>query len=388
MNPLRRVRRYSLMFFALLNVYSLALFAEPNENPFPEFKLSLVVTDLNNPWAFVFLEQDKLLITEKSGRLLLVQHGHIQSWILGIPEVLNQGQGGLMDVALHPDYQNNGWIYLSYAYEDDEGNATRVIRGHLDNYTFIDQQIIFTASPLKQTPVHYGARLAFLPDNSLLITVGDGFDYREEAQRLTSQLGKIIRVNDDGSLPSDNPFASHKEYDPYIYSYGHRNPQGLIYDHVNNRIIAHEHGPTGGDEINVIEAGENYGWPVITKGTDYSGALISPYKTYPGMRLPNFDWTPSVAPSSMIQYKGAMFNELKGDLLISTLKSHDIKWLQMKDNQFIQQHSILGHLNHRIRDIDEDGDGAIYVLTDGENASLIKLTAKDVIVETSQITTE
>lgn len=376
----RTTYHHRLALFSLIMLFlspTLSAKVAPLTLSFPRFELEAVINHLEHPWAMEIIGQDEFLITTQPGQLLLVQKGQIQSWIKGIPTVLNKGQGGLMDIALHPDYKNNGWIYLSYAYEQDGQNATRIIRGRLQNFELVDQQILFTASPLKDTPVHYGARMAFLADNTLVFSVGDGFDYREDAQKLDSQLGKIIRINDDGSLPDDNPFVGQKDKDPYIWSYGHRNPQGLFYDSQRQLLFENEHGPAGGDEINIIKAGQNYGWPVITNGKDYSGAMISPYKNYPGMQQPFVDWTPSIAPSSMLVYRGAMFSELDGDLLVTTLKTRELRWLKMRGNKVVKQKSVLRYLNDRLRDIKVDVQGAIYILTDGDNAKLIKIIPRN-----------
>ncbi|WP_416305095.1 PQQ-dependent sugar dehydrogenase [Neptunicella sp. SCSIO 80796] len=352
------------------------------QQTFPRFELEAVISHLDHPWALEAIGDAEFLVTTKPGQLLLIQQDQVQTWIKGVPEVLNQGQGGLMDIELHPDYKTNGWIYLSYAYAENGHNATRILRAHIHNNELVDQQIIFTASPLKDTYVHYGARMVFLPDNSLIISVGDGFDYREDAQRLDSQLGKLIRIKDDGSLPDNNPRFEEPEANPFIWSYGHRNPQGLYYDKQRKILFEHEHGPAGGDEINLIQPGKNYGWPVITKGKDYSGAMISPYQTYPGMEQPFIDWTPSIAPSSMLVYRGEMFKEINGDLLVTTLKTRELRWLKMQGNKVVQQKSLLRYLNERLRDIKIDAQGAIYILTDGEQAKLLKVTRRKTAKDT------
>jgi glucose/arabinose dehydrogenase len=224
--------------------------------------------------------------------------------------------------------------------------------------------------------VHYAGRIAFLPDNTLLLTSGDGFDYREDAQRLTSLLGKIIRINDDGSVPANNPFKSESGDAPsdYIFSYGHRNHQGIVYDPKRQVIFSNEHGPDGGDELNIIQSGVNYGWPVITNGLDYIGSRISPFTEYPNMQQPFVDWTPSIAPSGMALHQGQMFKQLNGDLLVSVLKFKEVRWVQMDDLEVVGQVSLFKELEQRIRDVRVHADGSIYLLTDNADGKIYRVT--------------
>lgn len=344
----------------------------------PSYQLQELATGLDFPWSMAFLDQDKILITEKTGQLRLWQQGKLSAAIQGLPDdILVKGQGGLQDVVLHPNYAQNGWLYLSYAAGAADKNALTVVRAKLQGEQLVELEQIFQVAPFKATPVHYGARMAFLPDNSLLIASGDGFDYREDAQRLDNLLGKIIRIHDDGSVPGNNPFARQAENDElrkYVLTYGHRNPQAILFDPIRQQVISHEHGPAGGDEINLIQPGLNYGWPVITNGRDYSGASISPFKTYPGMQQPFVDWTPSIAPSGMALYQGEVFPELQGDLLVSTLKSKEVRWVQFEGNEVVAQQSLFTELDSRIRDV-RVYQGEVYLLLDGEQGKLLKVTA-------------
>lgn len=356
------------------------------------YQINEVATGLAFPWSLAFLPNDELLVTERSGHLRKVSKGKLSEPICCLPDDLYiKSQGGLLDVVLHPNYLQNGWVYLSYAAGNDEQNALKVIRAKLVGLTLVEQQLVFSVSPTKDTPVHFGGRMAFMPDNTLLITSGDGFDYREQAQQKESLLGKIIRINDDGSVPNDNPFyvddaqspmlakgniKKVTKLAPYIYSLGHRNPQGMVYDLVRAQVFSHEHGPAGGDEVNIIEAGKNYGWPVITNGLDYSGARISPFTEYPNMEQPWLDWTPSIAPSGMVVYYGPMFANLHGDLLVTSLKFKQVYWLHIANNKVITQTVLFDEIGERLRDIRMHPDGSLYILTDEAQGKIIRISMK------------
>lgn len=343
----------------------------------PGFNIEVVTEDLSFPWSLAFLPNQEMLITERTGTLKRVNRDGETSFITGLPDdIYVQGQGGLLDIRLHPLYPENGWVYLSYSSGNDEENTLKVIRGKIDGTALVQLETIFTVGPSRNTPVHYGARMAFLPDHSVLITSGDGFDYREDAQRINNQMGKILRVNDDGSIPGNNPFFALDKgtLSKSVYSIGHRNSQGLIYDPVRKWIVSHEHGPAGGDEVNIIRPAHNYGWPIITNGRDYSGASISPFKTYPGMEQPFVDWTPSIAPSGLAVVRGAAFPAMQGDYLVGSLKFRKVYWLQMRDNKVAAQVKLFESLNERIRDIRVDKRGLIYLLTDSENGKLVKIS--------------
>jgi glucose/arabinose dehydrogenase len=240
------------------------------------YKVTEIAAGLDHPWSMAFLPDGSLLVTERVGRLRLIQGGSLQPEpIGGVPAVHLGSQAGLFDI-----------VYLTYAAGTKAANGTQVARARFDGHTLQDLQVIFKAMPLKDTDNQYGGRMAFLPDGTFALTIGEGFEYREKAQDLTSDLGKIVRLNDDGSVPADNPFVGRPAVRPEIYSRGHRNEQGLIFDGPSGRLYETEHGPRGGDELNIIVAGRNYGWPVITYGMDYSGAFVSPYTQRAGLEQP------------------------------------------------------------------------------------------------------
>lgn len=315
-----------------------------------------------------FLDEDRILITERAGQLRLWDGQQLSEPVGGLPEVYFKGQGGLLDVELLEQLDTHSYrILLSYAQGTDAENALTVISATLQlspSLVLRDIHEVLKVYPNKATPVHFGGRLALLPDGTLLVTSGEGFDYRESAQKKETLLGKILRVNLDGSIPDDNPFVANPAYAPEIFSVGHRNPQALFFDATRNWIVSHEHGPAGGDEINIIEAGHNYGWPVITNGKDYSGANISPFTEYQGMQPPFVDWTPSIAPSDMIVYRGDRFPEFKGDYLVTTLKTKELRWVDMQDNEVVSQANILPKHAIRYRAIEESPMGDIYLLSD------------------------
>ncbi len=340
-----------------------------------DLRVETLADGLEHPWSLVWLDEDRILIAERAGRLRVFERGQLRDEpVSGVPDSFVRAQGGLQDLLLHPDFATNGWIYLSLAHGDARANATRVVRGRLDGNAWIDNEVIFTAQPTKATAVHYGARMAFLNDGTLLISVGDGFNLREEAQHLDSHIGSIVRVTADGRVPPDNPFIDHDDALPEIFSYGHRNVQGLVVDPETGLIWSHEHGPRGGDELNLIRPGANYGWPVATHGIDYSGARISPFTSRPGMVDPLIDWTPSIAPAGMSQYRGDLFADWHGDLLIASLAERSLRRVRIDGEQVLGDAIIPLNLGRRLRDVQVGPDGAIYLLTDEPNGALLRLT--------------
>ena len=339
------------------------------------YKITEIAKGLDHPWSMAFLPDGSMLVTERVGRLRLIKGGSLLVQpIAGVPAVHTGSQAGLFDIVLHPNFSQNNIVYLTYAAGTKASNGTQVARARFDGSALQDLQVIFKAMPLKDTDNHYGGRMVFLPDGTFVLSIGEGFEYREKAQDLTSDLGKIVRLNEDGSVPRDNPFVGRASIRPEIYSWGHRNPQGLIFDSSSGRIYETEHGPRGGDELNIIVAGRNYGWPVITYGMDYSGAYVSPYTQRPGLEQPVIYWTPSIAPSGLAMYRGDKFPAWKGDLFVGALAFRHLRRVHLDEHgDVVGQEQFLNDLNWRIRDVRAAPDGYLYVCTDEADGRVLRL---------------
>lgn len=355
---------------ALLCFIATSLSAQEN------LRVETLADGLEHPWGIAFLPDGRALVTERPGRLrLIAPDGSISAPLAGVPPVFAQRQGGLFEAVPHPDFAENGWLYLSYAHGTARQNATRLARAKLRGDRLTDLEVLFTATPMKDTPVHFGGRIQFLPDGTLLLTTGEGFAYMEQAQALDNHFGKVVRLNADGSVPADNPFVGQDGALPEIYTYGHRNPQGIVYDAERGIVYIHEHGPRGGDEINVLEAGANYGWPIATYGIDYSGAQITPYEDYPGTRQPLLHWTPSIAPSGMTLYRGDMFPDWQGDLLVGALVKRHLRRVDLdSDGAVSGQDKYLTERGERIRDVVTAPDGTLLILTDTPDGRVLRLS--------------
>ncbi|MEQ1867720.1 MAG: PQQ-dependent sugar dehydrogenase [Micropepsaceae bacterium] len=349
------------------------------DNPFPApvatppakivksgYKAVEVASGLDHPYSIAFLPDGSMLVTERIGRLRTIKDGKLQSLpIAGVPPVHIGSQAGLFDVVLHPNFAQNSFLYLTYASGTAAANGMRVARARFDGAALQDLKVIFEAAPLKDTNNHYGGRMAFLPDGSFALTIGDGFEYREKAQDLSSHFGKIVRLKDDGSVHPDNVFINQPNARPEIYTRGHRNEQGLTFDVALDSLIETEHGPKGGDELNIILPGRNYGWPVITYGMDYSGAYVSPYTERPGMSQPILQWTPSIAPSGLAVYRGDKFPAWVGDVFVGSLAFKHLRRVDLDvEGNVVGQEELLTDLGARIRDVRTGPDGYLYVTTD------------------------
>jgi glucose/arabinose dehydrogenase len=339
------------------------------------YQVTEIAKGLDHPWSMAFLPDGSMLVTERPGRLRLIKNGSLQAEpIAGVPAVHTGSQAGLFDIVLHPKFSENGLIYLTYAAGTRAANGTRVARARFDGGALRELQVIFAAMPLKDTDNHYGGRIAFLPDGTFALSVGEGFEYREKAQDLTSDLGKIVRLNDDGSVPVDNPFIGQPSVRPEIYTWGHRNPQGLVFDAPSGRLYETEHGPRGGDELNIILAHRNYGWPVITYGMDYSGAYVSPYTARAGLEQPVIYWTPSIAPSGLAIYRGDKFPAWRGDLFVGALAFEHLRRVHLDGRgEVVAQEELLNDLHSRIRDVRAPADGYLYVCTDENDGRVLRL---------------
>ena len=332
------------------------------------YKVETLASDLNFPWSIAFLPDGAALVTELVGQVrILGADQSLSAPLSGVPEVFRAGQGGLFDVILDPNFTTNNTLYLSYASGDAQANATTVARAVLSDTRLTEVEVIYTAQPEKYAPLHYGGRLAWLPGGDLLLTTGDGFDFREKAQATGNHFGKTIRIPIANANPSPLPEA------PLVWSYGHRNPQGLAVSK-DGSVFLHEHGPKGGDELNIIRPGENYGWPAVTHGEDYNGAFVSPFKTHPSMQDPIHTWVPSIAPSGLMVYEGAQFPEWQGDLFLGALVDQEVRHLDMEDGTVIGEQMVFPEIKARIRDIREGPGGSIYVLTDGAAGEVIRIS--------------
>jgi aldose sugar dehydrogenase len=362
-----------LLWLLWLPVIDAAQRLDPEPAEFSGRVVSLA-EGLEHPWGMAFLPDGTILVTERSGRLRVVdQNGLRAQPISGLPNIVAVGQGGLLDVVLHPGYADNGWIYISYSAPGPGGIGTDVARARLRGNRLTDLQVIFRLERKSDTSYHFGSRLAFDRAGYLYISIGDR-GQRPRAQRLDDHAGSIIRIHDDGRIPADNPFISHPGAKPEIFSYGHRNPQGLALHPETGAIWIHEHGPQGGDELNIIHKGRNYGWPVITYGVNYvSGTSIGEGSHKPGMEQPDYYWVPSIAPSGMSFYTADRFPHWKGSLFVGSLKFRLLVRLALDGNQVIREERLLQGALGRIRDVRTGPDGYLYLLTDAPSGQLVRL---------------
>ncbi|WP_053992267.1 PQQ-dependent sugar dehydrogenase [Mangrovimonas sp. TPBH4] len=331
----------------------------------------LVVKDLDIPWGFVFLPDNSILITEKKGALIHFKNG-TKINIKGVPEVYNRGQGGLLDIQLHPNYQENDWIYLSYASSegDDQGGNTALMRAKLQGNGLVEHQLLYKATPNTTKGQHFGSRILFDTEGYLYLSIGERGNRDENPQDLSRDGGKMYRFHDNGSIPTDNPFIHTQNVKPAIYSYGHRNPQGLALHPQTGDIWSHEHGPKGGDEINIIKAGANYGWPLASYGVNYSGTKFTQNTSLPGMEPPIHYWVPSIAPSGMAFITSDKYPDWKGNLLVGSLKFQYLDNCYLNHNKVVKEERLLDGLG-RVRSVVQGPDGYIYVGI--ENLGIVKL---------------
>lgn len=336
-----------------------------------------VAEGLNFPWSLAFLPDGSMLVSERNGSLRIIRDGQlVAAPVANVPPAFQEGQGGYHDVVADPNFASNQLIYLAFAEGTDDANHTAVIRARFDGQALQDVTHIFRASPDKDTAAHFGGKLAFLPDGTLLASTGDGFQYREKAQDTGSHLGKIVRLTTDGQAPADNPFVGTANAKPEVWSYGHRNVQGLAVDPKTGTVYETEHGALSGDEVNVITKGTNYGWPIATFSVDYSGSVISPYTEREGTQQPIAVWKPErFAPSGLAVYRGTLFPQWDGDLLAGGLAGMSVRRLDLNERGDVVGHeSLFGELQERIRDVRVGPDGAVYLVTDGADGKVLRVT--------------
>jgi len=355
-------------FFVVMTFISCAQKTD-NELKKPEEMLvsaELIVDGLQIPWGMVFLPDGSMLITEKSGEIIHYKEGE-KTPINNVPAVYLRGQGGLLDIELHPSYEENGWIYLSYSSEegDDKGGNTAIARARLAGNSLTDIEVLYKATPNTTRGQHFGSRLEFDNDGFLYFTIGERGDRDVNPQDLTRDGGKVYRINDDGSIPNDNPFVNEQGAKAAIYTYGNRNPQGMLKHPETGEIWIHEHGPRGGDEINIVKKGANYGWPVITYGINYSGTPITDKTEMEGMEQPIHYWVPSIAPSGMTFVTSDVYPEWKGDLLVGSLSFQYLERLEMEGEKVTYREKLLEDIG-RVRNVRQGPDGYIYVAVEGK----------------------
>ncbi len=345
------------------------------------WRAEVVVGGLSHPWSITWLPDGSALVTERAGRLRLIRDGKLQQKpVPGLPPVLAFGQGGLLDVALHPDFTDNRLVYLTLAIGTRDLNRTALARGRYEDGVLHDAEIIFRNPDPKPGGQHFGSRIVWLPDKTLLMSIGDGgnpptsFDganIRDQAQSTGTHFGKVLRLRDDGTAYPDNPYANRPGSRPEIWSIGHRNIQGMTRHPVSGRIWANEHGSRGGDELNVIEGGNNYGWPVVTYSMEYWGPRISDETNRPGIADPKLVWTPSIAPSGLAFYTGDVFPKWKGNLFSGALKYRQIRRIRLDGERVIAEEKLT--IGKRVRDVRMGPDGYLYLLTDEVDGALMRI---------------
>jgi glucose/arabinose dehydrogenase len=337
------------------------------------YSLRMLTLDLEQPWGMAFLPDGRLLITERPGRLRIFANGRLErAPVGGLPKVYARGQGGLLDVCLHPDFARNARLYLTYSGEGEGGAATVLARAEFRNNALVGVQPIFEALPRTSGGLHFGSRVVFDRAGLLYVTCGERYQM-QRAQNLADLGGKVVRLRDDGTVPPDNPFVGREGARPEIFTYGHRNPQGMAMHPGTGRIWLVEHGPRGGDELNLLKAGANYGWPRATHGIDYSGSTISPSKSLPGMEDPVRVWVPSISPSGLAFYTGDRFPGWKGSVFTGALSDNALIRVELDGDRYVGEERLLVDLLPYIRDVRQGPDGLLYVVTHTDSGGLYRL---------------
>jgi glucose/arabinose dehydrogenase len=339
----------------------------PASDSIQSYEYQLVTEGIDIPWGMTWLDEKTILVSDRKGELRIISNGVLlNEKVTGLPELRAEGQGGLLDVAVDPNYAQNNLIYFSYSGLEGEGEGahTSVVRAKLQDFKLTEQSVIFEAGPNTTKGQHYGSRLTFDKQGYLYISSGDRGNRDVNPQRLDRDAGKIHRINGDGSIPKDNPFVAQKDANPSIFSYGHRNPQGMAMHPVTGDIWTHEHGPKGGDEINIIRKGANYGWPVISFGVNYSGSSFTELTAKEGMEQPQWYWVPSIAPSGMTFVTSDIYPDWKGKIIVGSLKFAYLVALELEGDKVLSQEILFPDIG-RVRNVKQGADGYIYVATDG-----------------------
>ena len=340
-------------------------------------RVETVASGLEHPWGLAFLPDGRILVTERPGRLRMVgTDGRLSEPLTGVPEVAARSQGGLLDVAIDPNFNQNRLVYLSFSEPGEGGTSgTSVARGRLGDRGLENVEVIYRQQPKVRSGGHFGSRLVFSRDGKLFVTQGDrqSSSFRQQAQDLSSGIGKIVRINPDGSIPRDNPFVGRSDARPEIWSYGHRNVQAAALHPETGQLWTVEHGAQGGDELNRPEAGKNYGWPTITYGVDYGGGTVGEGTQREGMEQPLYYWDPVIAPSGMVFYTGDRYPGWKGSAFVGGLGSEALVRLTIENGRVTREERFLGELGARIRDVQQGPDGLLYVVTDAPDGKLLRL---------------
>ena len=365
-----------LLLALLLAIFSLVVYSnfEADKPASAPLDIKQIAQGLQQPWALAFLPDGKMLVTEKPGRMRIIDaEGHLSAPLAGVPKVSYKGQGGLLDVVLDPRFAETRRIYFSYSESrGDDANGTTVAYAELAQDRLENLKIIFRQQPAMKSDKHFGSRLAFAPDGNLFITVGERYVGMQQAQTLDNDLGKVVRVTREGDIPPGNPFSGRKDARPELWSYGHRNPQGAAINPWSKKLWTHEHGPQGGDEINIPQAGRNYGWPIITYGEQYGGGKIGEGLSHKaGMEQPVHYWVPSIAPSGMAFYNATRFPAWQGNLFVGSLKFGKLVRLQLKGDKVESEQRF--DIGRRVRDVRVGPDGYLYLLTDESNGQILRV---------------
>jgi len=337
-----------------------------------DYTYEVVVPELTNPWGLAQLPDGSMLITEKNGDIIHFKDGK-KTMVTGGPAVVTRNQGGLLDINLHPDYKNNGWLYLTYSSSEgtEDGAHTALMRAKLKDGALVDTKVLYKGSPNTKKGHHFGSRIRFDKDGYLYFSIGDRGDRDVNPQDITKDGGKIYRLNADGSIPKDNPFVGKSGAREAIFSYGHRNPQGMAVHPKTGKVWIHEHGPRGGDEINIPEAGKNFGWPIISYGINYSGTTFTEITEKEGMEQPVYYWVPSIAPSGMTFVQNSGDSHLEGNLLVGSLKFQYLELVILKNDKVVAREKLLENVG-RVRNVIMGNDGHVYVGVEGKGILKLK----------------
>jgi aldose sugar dehydrogenase len=374
-------RNHFLSLVALVLIAPLCIFSTTvtSEDTAPDAPLTYTVQTLyesfNNPWGMTWLPDGRMLVTERAGDILVFKNDKFTGEKLtGVPKVFNNGQGGLLDIQVHPNYATNKWIYIAYAKPVEGGATTAIARFKLNGNQVTDLTELFTAKPYITANYHFGSRIVFDKNNFMYFAVGER-GTQPKVQELDNDHGKIHRLTDDGKVPNDNPFVSQKGANGSIWTYGHRNPQGMVYDAATDRIWAAEHGPKGGDELNLILKGKNYGWPKTSYGINYDGTILTENKELPGVENPVRFWVPSIGPCGITIVKSNLYPEWKGNILVGALAFRHVARVQLNGTKYVTEERLVDGKG-RVRHVAESPDGYIYVITEGPGLMMKLIPSK------------